>query len=271
MMNKKGRVKITTVQMNVSYKNRAENIATVKTLLDGADSLGDVVLLPELFSTGYLFNEAVEIHLLSESLDDSQTLRDLQTIAAQHDVLIVAGIAERAEDCFYNTLVLVDKNGLKDRYRKIAQTNIDKAYFSRGSDIVTFEHLGVKFGLAICFDLWFPEIIRQYTEQGVDVLLHPANFGGEQSLHISRARAIENSMFVFTCNRIGSEKADAINGTYCGKSQAISPQGGPLMMCGTDTEVQTISIDIEGQQDKKVIGVNLLEEMTEITSNTVSL
>jgi len=57
MMNKRSRVKITTVQMNVSYKNRSENIAIVRALLNGANSLGDVVLLPELFSTGYLFNE----------------------------------------------------------------------------------------------------------------------------------------------------------------------------------------------------------------------
>lgn len=262
-------MKITTVQMDVNYKNKTENIATVRKLLNEADSLGEVVLLPELFSTGYLFNDPSEIHALSESLDDSQTLRDLQAIATLYDVLIVAGIAEKAGDCFYNTAVLVDKYGLKDKYRKIALTNVDKQYFSRGRDIVTFEHLGVTFGLAICFDLWFPEIIRQYTEKGVDVLLHPANFGGEQSLYIARARAIENSMFVFTCNRIGREETNVISGSYCGKSQAISPVGVPLMLCGSGTEVQTLTIDIDAGKDKKVIGVNLLEEMTEITNEII--
>ncbi|GIC75683.1 carbon-nitrogen hydrolase family protein [Moritella sp. F3] len=262
-------MKITTVQMNVSYKNKTENIAAVSTLLNDADSLGEVVLLPELFSTGYLFNDPSEIHTLSESLDDSQTLLALQGLATLHNVLIVAGIAEKTEDGFYNTTVVVNKSGLQDKYRKMALTNVDKQYFSRGRDIVTFEYLGVKFGLAICFDLWFPEIIRQYAEKGVDVLLHPANFGGEQSLHIARARAIENSMFVFTCNRIGSEETSAISGSYCGKSQAISPTGVPLMLCGSDTEVQTITIDVGAGKDKKVIGVNLLEEIAGITNEII--
>jgi len=160
-MNKGSRLKITTVQMNVSYKNKVENIAIVKRLLNEADSLGNIVLLPELFSTGYLFNKPSELQDLSESLDDSQTLRELQ--------------------------------------------------------------------------------------------------------------AIENSMFVFTCNRIGSEKTDTINGTYCGKSQAISPLGLSLMQCGSDTEVKTVEIDVDTKEDKKVIGVILEDEMTIITNNTVSL
>ncbi|TMO45456.1 carbon-nitrogen hydrolase family protein, partial [Pseudoalteromonas ruthenica] len=80
---------------------------------------------------------------------------------------------------------------------------------------------GIRLGVVICFDLWFPEIVREYVSQEVDILLHPANFGGEQSFHIARARAIENGLYVVTCNRIGEENIRGINGYYCGKSQVI--------------------------------------------------
>jgi len=259
-------MKISIIQTDVSYKNKHENINRVTDLLATAKSIGDVVLLPELFSTGYIFNEASEIHGLSEKYADSETIESLRLLAKKFNTLIVAGVAESTGDEYFNTVAVVDENGLKAKYRKISQTNIDRQYFSRGQELITFEHQGIKFGIAICFDLWFPEIIRKYSKLGVDVLLHPSNFGGEQSLQISRARAIENSMYVVTCNRVGSDITKALTGKYRGCSQICSPSGHYLLRLGDEHTLATVEIDVDVAAPKQVIEVALDEERSVISN-----
>ena len=257
-------MKISIVQMEVYYKDKSRNIAQVSELLAKSDVVGDMVLLPELFSTGYIFNVAEEIHELSEDYADSGTIESLRLLADKYNTLIVAGIAEEGSGHFYNSVAVIDKNGLKHKYRKISQTNIDKKYFSRGNSLLTFQHRGLAFGVAICFDLWFPEIIRGYADVGVDVLLHPANFGGDQSLKIARARAIENSMYVVTCNRIGEDVTKDLSGTYCGNSQVCTPAGEILLQFGSDSAIKIVDLNHLDAVSKRVIGVDLTEEIKTI-------
>jgi len=259
-------LKISIVQTNVHYKNKIENVSNLRYLLSQSNDLGEIILLPELFSTGYIFDKPSDIHKLAESAKGGKTVLELQSIAAEFNVVIVCGIAEKVDNSYFNSSVVVDKLGVKCIYQKISQTNIDKQYFTRGQSIVTFEYSGVKFGLAICFDIWFPEIVREYTKQNIDVLLHPANFGSDQSLHIARARAIENSIYVVTCNRIGTESAMGIDGFYCGKSQVIDPQGNVLFSAGKEVILQTIDIEISSEIEKSIIGVKLGDEITTVSN-----
>lgn len=259
-------MKISIIQTEVSYKNKRENISRVSSLLSAAKEIGDLVLLPELFSTGYIFNEAREIHELSEKFSSSHTIDSLRSLAKKFNTVIVAGIAEEDNGQYFNTIAVIDKSGLIDRYRKISQTNIDRQYFSRGNQLTTFEYQGVTFGVAICFDLWFPEIVREYSRLGVDILLHPSNFGGEQSLQISRARAIENSMYVVTCNRVGSDITKDLTGIYRGCSQICSPDGNYLIRLGDAHTLATVELDIDVSSPKQVIAVDLNHERDSILS-----
>ncbi len=148
-------VSVTLVQLEVEYKNKQKNIDSVSDLLEAESSVGDITLLPELFTTGYIFNDAEEIHELAEDFNDSTTIDSLTQMAAKHHTLIVAGIAERDSGQYYNSVVVVDGSGLRHKYRKVSQTKFDKQYFSRGCELLTFELKGLKFGVAICFDIWF--------------------------------------------------------------------------------------------------------------------
>ena len=98
------------------------------------------------------------------------------------------------------------------------------------------------------------------------MLLHPANFGSDQSLHISKARAIENAMTIVTCNRIGSDQTSELTGYYCGKSQVCLPSGELLVECDDTVTATTIDLNINKTQLKKVIGVDLLSEINATTS-----
>ena len=177
----------------------------------------------------------------------------------------VTGTPKQDGDRYFNACVVISPTGVEHVYRKISQTNIDKQYFERGDHLVSFKHKGVTFGLAICFDIWFPEIIREYARRGVDVLLHPANFGGEQSLHIARARAIENAMYVVTCNRIGRELVNGIDGDYCGQSRVIDPKGNVLFSAGSASSLKTMDINLQENPNKAVIGVGLVNEISDIS------
>ncbi|MGF1790805.1 carbon-nitrogen hydrolase family protein [Photobacterium profundum] len=262
-------MKISLVQMDVIHKDVAGNIALLDQLMNQAvnnaidisgGGLGELVVTPELFSTGYLFDHPGEIHQLAESID-GKTVTSLITLAKKYHVTLVAGIAEKRHGEFYNSVIVVNESGLQEVYRKLALTNLDKQYFSRGDELVTFKLQGICFGIAICFDLWFPEITRLYAQRDVDVLLHPANFGGEQSLVISRARAIENAMYVATCNRVGIEETQAISGHYCGGSQIIDPTGNALIQADDQQALLTVELPIlTGNKPKRVIGVPMLDE-----------
>ena len=254
-------MKISIAQIDVSYKNKTDNLNQVRQLLSSSKAVGDLVLLPELFTTGYIFDQPKDIHRLSEEYGNSETIDSLTELARQYATMIVAGISERDQGQYFNAVAVVDKNGLQARYRKISQTNIDKHYFSRGCEPVTFRYKGITFGIAICFDLWFPEIIREYVRSGVDVLLHPANFGGQQSHYISRARAVENGMHVVTCNRIGRDVTEKLTGEYCGGSQICTPSGELLVKLDDQQVLATVDVQIEGGDPRKIIGVNLRDEM----------
>ncbi len=143
------------------------------------------------------------------------------------------------------------------------QTKFDKEYFSRGSELLTFNFKGLKFGVAICFDIWFPEIMRAY--QSVDVILHPANFCGHHSFAIAQARALEEGCNVVTCNRVGQDVVDAFSATYCGGSRVYSPKGELVTQLSDKQSLESVSI-----QDLSIApqynGVDVFDEMQEIAS-----
>ncbi|MFA0482127.1 carbon-nitrogen hydrolase family protein, partial [Vibrio splendidus] len=135
-------VSVTLVQLEVEYKNKQKNIESVSDLLEAESTVGDITLLPELFTTGYIFNDAEEIHELAEDFNDSTTIDSLAQMAAKYHTLIVAGIAEKDSGQYYNSVVVVDGSGLLHKYRKVSQTKFDKQYFSRGCELLTFELKG---------------------------------------------------------------------------------------------------------------------------------
>ncbi len=129
-------MEITLVQLEVRYKDTKANLALLREQLLACENVGEVVLVPELFTSGYLFDRADEIHQLAVSFRHVGTIAELQSLAAEFDITLVAGLAEReGEDC-YNSAVVINSDGIESVYRKIAHTNIDKRYFSRGNKLV---------------------------------------------------------------------------------------------------------------------------------------
>ncbi len=207
----------------------AANLALIADLAATASARGArVVVFPE-YSSYFVdpFDESLRAN--AEDLDGPFT-RGLRTVAADHDVVVVAGLLERAGDDrrVRNTVVAVDASGVIATYRKL---HLYDAFGQRESDWIepgaiatpeTFEVGGLRFGLMTCYDLRFPEVGRLLVDAGADVFLVPAEWvrGPLKEHHWStllHARAIENTVFVAA--------ADHPPPLGVGHSMIIDPQG----------------------------------------------
>ncbi|MGX9347460.1 carbon-nitrogen hydrolase family protein [Microbacterium sp. KNMS] len=199
-----------------------------------------VVLFPEYASSF--------IHPFDETLvERAETLdgpfaQHLARVAADHGLVIVAGLLERADDPrrVRNTVVAVDADGVRATYRK---AHLYDAFGQRESDWVepgalsdpeTFEVDGLVCGLMTCYDLRFPESARVLADAGVDVALVPAQWvrGPLKEHHwrtLVTARAIENTMYVAA--------ADHTPPLAVGSSLIVDPQGTAVASVGTTTDV----------------------------------
>lgn len=197
----------------------------------------DLVMLPEMWTTAYTLPELRDI---AEDPADSETIRFLQDAAKRYHVHIMGGsMAVKQNGKVYNRAVVINNIGeLVYDYDKIHLVPMlnEPAYLSGGHDPVkVFELDGVKMGVVICYDLRFPEIIRSLALQGCELLFIPAEWPDSRRSHwdvLSMARAVENQMYVVTCNRPGSY--DGI--TFAGSSAFIDPWGNVLQKGSVEHE-----------------------------------
>lgn len=149
----------------------------------------------------------------------------LQLLARQKDVYFQAFYDEDQFCGILYTAVIVSKGRYIGKYRKIYLSDFEKKIFDRGNENLVFEVEGIKIGIQICFDLWFPEVSREQLRMGADLLCVLANFGGDTTYHISKIRAIENLAPLALCNRIGVESIPEMDAEFLGKSTVISASG----------------------------------------------
>jgi len=213
-------------QIDIELGNKEANLDKAIGIIE--DSKADLILFPELFTTGFDFNNIAD---LAEPLT-GRTIKRISNICGKK---IVAGsIIEDSNRWLHNTFVLVDNTGVVGEYRKIHLFDREKHYFSAGEDISV---IGTEFGriaLATCYDLRFPELFRKFMKNNADIVLICANFPKLRKKHwepLIKARAIENQFFVIACNRVGKDTVSE----YSGRSIAVDPWGDVLTL-GDDVE-----------------------------------
>jgi predicted amidohydrolase len=186
----------------------------------------DVVVFPELTSTGYMYRTRKEI----EPYTDSRTiLRSLEPIARRHRRLLVGGFAERTGGRLYNSAYVVSPKG-SQVFRKIHLWNYENDIFAKGGRSLTVPFLGHRIGVEVCYDLQFPELGSYYARQGTELLLVPmawaeeavpTNSGLHQYNHLAIATAFSHGIYVAVCNRVGLEKG----ARFLGQSSLADPYG----------------------------------------------
>ena len=247
------------IQTQPIYGNPAANLASVEARMSGAGA--DLWVLPELFSTGYLFGSREEAARLAESIPDGPTTQGLIALAGRAKCAIVAGLVERTADGrLFNAAVGVNADGMRAHYRKIHLFDLEKTWFEpgdRGFQVVSLG--GAQVGIMICFDWRFPEAARALALRGAQVIAHPANLVQPYCQASMITRAMENRVFTITANRIGVERRGDVSLTFTGASRIVGPDGRVLSDGAPDrVGLNVVTIDPAKADDKMVTERNHL-------------
>ena len=238
-------------QFSPGFGDVTGNLARAREALSRLEA--DLVVLPELFNTGYQFLAAAEARELAEPIPGGPTTEALSEVASHRRMWLVAGLVERDGDALYNSAILVGPEGYLGRYRKLHLFYEEKLWFQPGTDEPPVFDVGTaRLGLMICFDWIFPETARMLALKGADILCHPANLIFKLCHEAMVTRCLENRVFAVTCNRVGREARKPQEPfQYTGGSQVVDPRGRLLVRAGDSTEEgQVVEIEPERARDK---------------------
>ena len=245
-------LKITLLQ-NSAGDNVEANLVRIETRLRKVPKC-DLIVLPEVFA---IRGNDADYRAAAERLPGAITQR-LMALAAQARAWVLAGsVIELCRGKIYNTSVLINRQGrIAARYRKIHlfEANLDNGQIVRESDIyaagakpVMAGVEGWSCGLAICYDLRFPELFRHYSRHGATLFFVPSNFtqktGKDHWETLVRARAIENQAFVVAPNQCGVNPRTGV--TSHGHSLVVGPWGDVLAVAGDKETVLTVTLQPE--------------------------
>jgi predicted amidohydrolase len=211
--------------------NRA---AAAAAIAESAGHGAELVVLPELCDSGYVFSDEAEARKLATPVADSPTLREWQALAARHRTAIAGGFCELGEDgLVYNSAALVGPDGVLARYRKAHLWDAEKLVFTPGDEPPPVVDLpSGRAGLMICYDLEFPEWVRLAALAGADLIAAPVNWpampvpAGERPCDVVRvqADACVNGVFIAVADRCRVERGVS----WVGGTVIVGPDGYPL-------------------------------------------
>lgn len=237
-------MRVCALQMDVKAGDRTANHATVSRLVSESVSLcsPDVIVLPELWSTGYALGLAVE---LADEADDSQFLAGL---TREYGLAFAGGsvLATERGKVFNRSQVIDREGGYVASYDKVHLFRLmeEDKYLAPGTSASLFKLGGMNCASVICYDIRFCELPRKLAVQGAELLFVSAEWPIPRVEHwrtLLRARAIENQLYVVACNRCG-----ITGGTeFAGRSAIIAPDGTVLAEAGTGEEVIWADIELD--------------------------
>lgn len=229
------KLRVACAQMEPKIGDKERNVAHTLELIGQAGKAGaNLIVLPELCNTGYVFETREEASALAESIPEGPTTAAWMMAAARHNMVIVAGITERDGDSLYNSAAIVGPQGYIGRYRKNHLWGAENLFFEPGDLGMPIFRIGAgRIACAICYDIWFPETFRLAALQGADLLCVATNWVPmpQQPSHLpmmanilAMGGAHSNSMFVAAADRIGVERGQP----FLGSSLIVSHTGFPL-------------------------------------------
>lgn len=229
------------------------------------DQQADLIVLPELAFTGYSLEDRNQSLELAEDPEDSDSVRLLTGLAGDTGGHIVAGFAEKARrydgsETVYNSAVMVGPEGLEAVYRKIHLFGFESELFDPGDRAPeVYDIGGLKVGIMICFDWFFPETARLLALAGADVIAHPSNLVLDWCQRSMPVRCLENGVYAVTANRYGSEERGGSLLTFTGGSQITAPRYDVAASAPLDgDDFCAVEMDPELARDKNITARNNL-------------
>jgi predicted amidohydrolase len=194
----------------------------------------DLIVLPELASSGYVFESRAEAFGLADRYDDGETTTFWARLARDLNVHLVGGFCEEAGGTLYNAAAIVGPHGRIGRFRKVHLWGDENLFFAPGD--LGFPVFGTPLGtigVAICYDGWFPETYRTMALAGVELVCVPTNWvpipGQDPQREamanvLAMAAAHSNSICIAAADRVGTERGQP----FIGQSLVVDHTGWPV-------------------------------------------
>ncbi|MFT5048695.1 MAG: omega-amidase [Chlamydiales bacterium] len=232
---------VTIVQADLQWHDASGNRDHFEGVIDGLGDPGDLILLPEMFTTGF----TTEAEAQAER-SDGPSVTWMRRIAAERQACLAGSLIIEDEGRFYNRFILMRPDGSSVTYDKRHLFSVagEDRDFAAGTELITFELGGFRICPLICYDLRFPVWSR--NRDSYDLLIFVANWPTARHLAwetLIRARAIENQAFVAGVNRVGT---DGNGHPYGGGSAVIDFLGHDLANLGDEVGVATAALDMSG-------------------------
>lgn len=234
-------MKIALVQMEIRERDTFRNIAHGLELMEEAAKNHDIVVLPEIWSTGYslgrLYDEASEI--------GDGFIEKIADLARRYSCNIVAGsLPMRREEKIYNESIVFNRKGeivsIYDKLHLFGLFNEEK-FFAPGDRLEVYELDEFRCGSSICYDLRFPELYRHLALAGAELVFAVAEWPiprGDIWRLLAQARAAENHMFLCAVNAVGIFKGEE----FFGHSMLVAPSGKILVEGGSEECILSVEI-----------------------------
>jgi omega-amidase len=232
---------ISLIQPDIVWEDKQANFAQYEKLISGIEAKKEIVVLPEMFSTG--FSMAPE--KLAEPMDGT-SVQWMKDMAAKYRCILTGSLIIEEEGNYYNRLLWVQPDGKTGQYdkRHLFAYAEEHEHYAAGTKRLIAQVKGFKICLLICYDLRFPVWARNQNEE-YDVLIYVANWPKRRSLAwktLLQARAIENQSYVIGVNRVGTDAKDI---EYSGDSSVFDPLGEPIWQNTGDVTTHTVTISKE--------------------------
>ncbi len=240
-------LKITTIQSNLHWEDKAANLRMFENKLLNLEEPAEVVVLPEMFSTGF----SMRPEALAEDMH-GETVAWMKEQSSKYNIVLTGSVIIREKDRYFNRLICMLPNGqlgYYDKRHRFAFAGEDQ-FYSQGNKRLIASVKGWKLNLQVCYDLRFPVWSRQQLQPGeagdlqpeYDVLIYVANWPERRS-HAWKtllcARAIENQCYVVGVNRVGDD-GNLVH--HSGNSMVIDPLGEVLYHMAEEEDIYTIGL-----------------------------
>lgn len=202
----------------------------------------DLVLCPELFISGYAVADALHE---SASASDGEAFQQVSALAQDLGIAIVYGYPEKGDSCLYNSTGFVSKNGTlvaNHRKRLNAPGGYEDSYFTVGDQATLIDYEGYKIAILICYEVEFPELVREAAMAGAEIVLVPTALGDEWgvvAVNVIATRAFENGVWLAYANHAGTEG----HIHYLGGSRIVAPDGKVATEAGADETLIACRVD----------------------------
>ena len=236
---------ITLIQTPLFWEDKRANLGMLEQKIEGISEKTEVVILPEMFSTGF----SMKPEVLAETMN-GETVQWMKDIASLKKIIVTGSIIIEEEGNYFNRLIWMLPNGelgVYDKRHLFAYAG-EHAHYAKGNKKLIASVKGWKINLQVCYDLRFPVWTRQTpgeSETKYDLLINVANWPEKRSTvwkTLLPARAIENQCYVVGVNRIGE---DGNRISYSGDSMIVDPFGEIIYQKSKDEDIFTYTLQKE--------------------------